>query len=161
MNSLLYRAGKLYVPPRRRETLFRQAHNLPRGGHGGVQVTLAKLQAVWWPATHRDVDRHVSSCLECQARKVENQLCPSGQYRPFETSAPLQLVSVDTLGPIPRSIQGYLYVVVLVDVFTRFVDARVLWVMDDRGFECDLFLRVLRAVWTTRAACLGQWTSVC
>lgn len=72
VNNSLYRAGKLYVSPCRRETLLRQAHASPRGGHGGVKATLAKLQAVWWPGIHRDVTRPVSSCLECQARKVES-----------------------------------------------------------------------------------------
>lgn len=136
-DDILYKQNKLYVPTSRRQETMREAHDTARGGHGGQQVTLAKLQQFWWPTIVKDVIDYVKSCLPCQTRKAERAL-PIGGMQHFEAYSPFDLVSIDTLGPLPESLNGYRYVIVAIDYFTKFIEARA--VKDLKAQDCASFV---------------------
>lgn len=114
-----------------------QAHDSLRSGHGGQAVTKARLGGFWWPSIVNDIVNYVKSCAACQTRKAERAL-PIGGRAHFEACRPNEIVCVDTCGPLPETITGFRYVIIAVDTFTKFVEARAL--REVKAEECALFL---------------------
>lgn len=83
-----------------------------------------KAQGIDWPGITTDVDQLISSCEECLTfnpgpliqRKIEQS---------FTASTPFELIAMDTAQPDHPS-GGFKYVLVVVDVLTRFVQLRAL-----------------------------------
>lgn len=126
-------------------SLIGQCHS-DMAGHHGVELTLSKIrrlletmrgqdniqqqhvevqQAVQdnkWPFMRNHVKRFVRSCAVCQ--KHSERHVPEVRTERFTVNAlqPMELVSIDTMGPFQESKQGYCFVVVIIDCFTRFVE---------------------------------------
>jgi hypothetical protein len=110
------------IPKTRRAHLIKGIHEL---GHFGVNKTAALLRCrFWWPHLRDSVREFIHSCDPCQRRKPPNPSevkKPSGV--PFAASYPLEIVSWDIMGPIPVSKKGNRYIVVIEDVFSKWVEA--------------------------------------
>lgn len=73
----------------------------------------------FWPGMYNDIKNFSTSCKLCIERKgfpitkspLQNFVTPS---------QPMELVSLDILGPLPMSIQGNKYVLTVIDHFTKF-----------------------------------------
>jgi transposase InsO family protein len=92
-------------------------------GHLGVDATLARLRTAKtsWPDMIADVSAFVRSCPVCQ--KLAERSFPI-KVHPFTSisSAPMEQVAVDTIGPFPMDSLGFQYVIVIIDTFTRYVE---------------------------------------
>jgi hypothetical protein len=113
----------LLVPETFKTNILRQAHDAVIGGHMGVQKTLCKVkQSLYWIGLRKAVTYWVRSCKICQARKK-----PVPPYRApmvnSHVSEPLERVAIDVLGPLPLTVRGNRYIVVLADYFTRWTEA--------------------------------------
>ncbi len=101
-----------------RQQLLATAHR----GHHGQAATLRRLRddGYIWVGAARDVNSHVARCPECQKarlrKRVESELLTTAVYKPFHT------VAVDTVGPIPADDAGCRYIIVIVDLFTRYTE---------------------------------------
>ena len=112
-----------YVPEVLRRPLFDEVHAGRLGGHLGFDKTLRQLRLkFFWPGMSRDVQVWCAACRRCQSRKG-----PSRKKR-----AALQIwlsrgtwdkVSMDILGPLPRTARKNKYILVGTDTFTKFVEA--------------------------------------
>lgn len=113
---------KLVVPKdHRKEVLFR-CHNIPAAGHVGIFKTFWKVsERYYWPKMRCDVAKYVRVCSTCARTKVE-QKAPAGLMgnRP-DIKQPWQAISLDYIGPLPRSKRGNSYVLVVTDYFSKFV----------------------------------------
>ena len=69
----------------------------------------------------RDVVKYVRTCPECQKRKVE-QLAPSELMGRRIVEEPWTVVVADILGPYPRTSFGFKYILVMQDLFTKWVE---------------------------------------
>lgn len=67
---------------------------------------------------HKIVRDVVASCEICQATKPYTRATVSEQYYNYPTEVG-ELVSIDLYGPLPRSRNGYNYVLVVMDVFSK------------------------------------------
>ncbi|CAB0039436.1 unnamed protein product [Trichogramma brassicae] len=76
----------------------------------------------YWPSAHRDVTKYVRECQTCQQCKVQ-QLVPAGLMGRRAITRPWSVVAGDTMGPFPRSTQGNEYIVIFMDLFTRWIEA--------------------------------------
>ncbi len=96
------------------------AHDAIVAGHPGRERTLATLRThYYWPTMKIDTEKYVNQCTKCAVYKgVATGLAPIQQYPP--PTRPFERVSVDLL-QLPPSHQGSKYVVVMVDMFSRFV----------------------------------------
>jgi hypothetical protein len=101
--------------------LIAQVHN-DCEGHHGVEMTLMKLNKknMTWRKRRMHVKAFVAQCPVCQKLApikiaVVTQPFTVGTYNPFER------LSVDSIGPLPETEEGYVYILVAVDNFTRFV----------------------------------------
>lgn len=120
--EVLYKDNKLYVPVSRRRELMEEAHN--NNGHGGQLVTLRKLDDYWWPTLREDLIKYIDCCEECQFRKVERTKTP-GSIQHFNIYEPADTVGIDVLGEMTATLEtGNKFVIVAIDYFTRFIDAK-------------------------------------
>ena len=75
----------------------------------------------YWPGYYRDVNKYVRSCVTCQTCKVE-QLGPGGLMGHRVVEEPWLVIAADIMGPMPRSKSGFQYILVVQDLFTKWID---------------------------------------
>lgn len=111
---------KFYVPRSFRDKILFENHDSPLGAHLGVNKTLKKLQIeYYWPKMEIDVKKYVKTCEHCQVGKHPNQSTrvPIGLQKVVD--GPWDSISVDFLGPFPRSKRQNKYLFVVVDNFSK------------------------------------------
>jgi len=108
------------LPRHMRNEALRLVHD--EMAHAGVKKTFAMMIArVWWPHMHSDISKWIAACKECQwvttppRRNVK--LMPIGCTRKF------QMWAMDVKGPLPRSKEKYRFLLVLIDMYSRWVEA--------------------------------------
>ena len=117
---------KLVIPSNLKLQLLKEFHDTPTAGHLGIAKTYYRTcQDCYWPKQFRDVVSYVRSCEVCQSHKVE-QKAPAGLMGKKVPGDPWVTVSVDLLGPYPRSKNGHKFCLVFQDSFTKWVEARPL-----------------------------------
>jgi transposase InsO family protein len=120
-DSVLWIAGKteddlrrVVVPVSVRRRLLETHHDLIGGGHLGADRVRERLRPrYWWPGMRADIEQYVRSCKICQRVKLKRSepgdLSPIGVYGVFE------YVHMDLIGPLPPTISGCRYIMVVVD----------------------------------------------
>ena len=66
-----------------------------------------------------DIDRHVRHCDECAKFRTTSKPAHKAPMKSVVTETPLQIVTMDFPGPLPKSDAGTMYALVTVDHFTR------------------------------------------
>jgi hypothetical protein len=91
-------------------------------GHGGVERTISLLnRGTTWPNMRTDVRKFIRQCPCCQIMtkvKLKIHLAPYNVSQLF----PMDRVNIDTVGPLSTDLDGYSYIIVVIDVFSRFVE---------------------------------------
>ena len=132
-NSILYRryedeitkktVNQLILPLSMRQTILTELYGSYTSGHLGEHKTLAKVrQRFFWHGQKNDVMNFCKKCTECQQRKppAHKNKANLGSYI---MGAPMERISLDIMGPFPRSTSGKKYVLVLGDHFTKWMEA--------------------------------------
>jgi transposase InsO family protein len=111
---------RLCVPSTERQRILYEIHN--KSSHPGVMHMYDLLQErYWWPSMLKDTYKYVSTCRDCQVNKGEKNTSLS---RPMTIpSKPWSHIAIDHVGPFPMSNSGNKYILVIVDRFTRYVEA--------------------------------------
>ena len=115
--------SRIVVPSGRRQALLDLAHSGVASGHFGVKKTYAKLASHFtWPKMYVQVKALVKTCPGCQrAAKNLNARAP---LQPLPCiGEPFRLVAMDIVGPIPRSVGGYKYLLTLMDLYSKYPEA--------------------------------------
>lgn len=112
---------KLVVPSEKREQLIVENHSAPDSIHPGTFKTYKKLSLnYYWPGLFKQVRKLISKCEICKAFK-HNTVAPSGLMgKPKRVDRPMQSLSMDLVGPFPRSYAGNMFILSVVDIFTKF-----------------------------------------
>jgi len=95
------------------------------GGHIGRDKTLLKLldADVWWPGMNFDVREFVKTCEKCQRGNSKfNKAAPTMQSIPIPSKVWSQ-IGVD-LCCLPKTTEGYVAICVVVDYFSKWVEAK-------------------------------------
>lgn len=100
-------------------------HDRPESGHTGVVKTLARVKDRFYrPGLATDVLKYVYSCDVCQQRKQSTKK-PVGLMNRMPTSTvPFEAIEIDFCGPLGITPNGNQYIIVAVDVATRFIEAK-------------------------------------
>jgi hypothetical protein len=67
------------------------------------------------------VIRYVRNCKVCHEQKAPNTARAGLMGEEKQVQFPSQMISVDLIGPLPKSTKGYSYLLVIVDWLTKYV----------------------------------------
>lgn len=113
---------KMVVPKGRRKDVLLSCHDDPKSAHLGIYKTYGRVQQLYyWPKMRSYVKNYVNHCKICAAQKVNNTSRPGFMGKPKQVSFPWQVVSVDVMGPLPKSSKGFSYLLVVSDYFSKYV----------------------------------------
>ena len=92
-------------------------------GHFGTKKTFDQIKTkFYWPGYEQDVESWVKECEQCQRRNPP-QPNPPALLGTLQAMAPFEILSWDIMGPLPISSQGNKYILVVTDIFTKWVEA--------------------------------------
>ncbi|XP_047504216.1 uncharacterized protein LOC125049138 [Pieris napi] len=113
---------KLYIPEILRSTILKRCHNDVKAGHLGIRKTVFRVkQYYYWPNILGDVKRHVGQCEICAKFKVSQRLPFGHMGHQRHVNRPWQIISLDLMGPFPRSKSGNTMLLVITCFFSKFV----------------------------------------
>ena len=121
----------LVVPHELKSEVLTHCHDLKLGGHLGHEKTLAKVkQSFFWYQMTQDCVLHVRTCSTCNCNKCGNIRYGQAPLSEYHTGAPLDRIHIDILGPI--TISYYVYILMLVDQFTKWLEC---WPLSNQTAE--------------------------
>ena len=104
-----------------RKDVCSQLHNY--SGHLGIHKTIEKIkQRFYWPGYEHDIRAWVQQCPECQRRNPPQPL-PCAPMGGITANRPFEKISWDIMGPLPMSSKGNRYILVITDLFSKWVEA--------------------------------------
>lgn len=114
---------KLIVPDSLKSEVLKGCHDFVMAGHVGMNNTLQNVKRSFiWHGMTKDVSLYVKSCPVCSRNKKSNKRAKA-PLMPFHAGCVMERIHMDILGPFPRSVKGNVYVLMVVDQFTKWVEA--------------------------------------
>ena len=128
--------ARLHIPPdmlRISDEVFKTIKHFHNElvGHGGVQKTIELLKSndKHWARMRKDVQSFIAQCPCCQKNRMTPFRGVVSRYTLSTTSGPMKRLSVDTVGPFPEDEDGNMYILVVIDNFSRYT---TLWPTKDQ-----------------------------
>lgn len=92
-------------------------------GHKGITATLKILHdmGIKWSKMKDDVVNYIKNCVVCQKLGKYKSDDSNTNYH-IEATQPFQKICLDTVGPLPEAKGKFKYIIVVVDVFSRYVE---------------------------------------
>lgn len=113
---------RIVVPTDFRNEVLQRCHDDVLAAHGGYLKTLHRVQRTYfWPRMRNEIAKYVNRCETCRAIKPTNQCqtAPMGRYR--DPERPWKMIALDFMGYYPLTKRGNRQLLVVVDVFSKFV----------------------------------------
>ena len=113
----------VYVPPSLRKEMIKQCHDTKTSGHFYYWKTLGKVKKYFtWGGINRDVQIYCKACEVCATRKTAGRH-QKAEMKRYDVGLPMEEVAIDLKGPYPESEGGNKYVLVIVDSFSKWMEA--------------------------------------
>lgn len=113
---------QIVIPKSLKGEVLYHMHNTVLSGHLGVKKTREKLlQRFYWFNVREDIYQHIMKCHECTSIKGPPK-SPKAPLGSMPSGSPLDRISMDVLGPLPRSNRDNKYILVITDYFTKWVE---------------------------------------
>ncbi|MCO5589523.1 hypothetical protein L7F22_043491 [Adiantum nelumboides] len=129
LEGALYQRGKDQVCRRiptveEIPSILEGLHEEACGGHFAQELTAKKilLSGYVWPSLHIDVQHWCKSCHNCQVNGNKHLL--HGPHQLVLANGPFEKWGIDAMGPLPRTKNGKLYILVAIHYMTRWVEAQ-------------------------------------
>lgn len=104
--------------------ILHHMHSDPLAGHFSLEETYRKIKIrYWWPQMFEDVRNYVRTCDECQKRGKNKRIEP---LHPIKIGQPFDRIGMDIVGPLPKTKNGNMYIVVATEYLTKWPEARAL-----------------------------------
>lgn len=108
-----------YIKPSQHNSLIAEAHH--SCGHGRLDKTYDMLKSCYyWEGMKSNVQLYLNSCLECSQFK---NLPKRFSFVLNDVTSPFHCVSIDIVGPLPKSLHSNQYIIVAINLFTKWVEA--------------------------------------
>ena len=103
-----------------RKVILRELHCSPYAGHFRVQRTQELISRYdWWPRMQEEIAEFIRGCIPCQRSKPMHG-ATAGKLLPLPVpSAQWEDISMDFVGPLPRTPRGYIFFLVVVDRLSK------------------------------------------
>lgn len=116
-------AWQIVMPENLKSSVLKQLHDSVTGGHLGLKKTLSKVrQRYFWFGIRKYVENWCRKCDVCASRKSPPTRARA-PMRKYNVGAPLERIAIDVMGPLPTSLTGNKYLLVICDYFTKFAHA--------------------------------------
>jgi hypothetical protein len=110
---------RIVAPQALHDKILRRLHDDPTSGHMGIDKTYESVQKrFFWPGMYTTIRNYVASCHSCQTAKFSNEK-PYGLMKPVPILKPWDRVSIDLIGPLPKTSRGNEYALVIIDTCTN------------------------------------------
>ncbi|GJU91484.1 reverse transcriptase domain-containing protein [Tanacetum coccineum] len=129
-NGVLYRRSFLQpwlrcVGPIQADYVLREIHAGSCSMHSGPRSVVARAlrSGYYWPTMHRDARDMIQKCNDCQVhRPIPRQ--PQQELTPITSPWPFHKWGIDIAGPFPVAAGGLKFLIVAIDYFTKWIEAR-------------------------------------
>ena len=111
------------VPFIMRPEIMKLSHDAKLAGHMGRDNTYDTVrQSFFWYGMYANVVRYVATCAKCSMNKRPNKHKKAPQVQ-YHAGYPMERVHLDILGPFSASPSGNKLVLMMVDNFTKWLEA--------------------------------------
>ena len=122
LNDFERQRTALWLPMKFRKRAMCDAHGSLLTGHDAVGKTYIRItDSYYWPGIKSDIQKHITSCLQCQVRKKSNVKSVPLQPLPL-VDQPNQRIHVDLFGPLKASEAQKKYILCITDAFTKYAE---------------------------------------
>lgn len=124
IDGLVYRKGedraRFVIPDAMIHNILRIYHD--DRSHCGFEKTYQGVHgSYWFPAMRKKIRDHIDNCITClYANSSTNRLEGESQIDNFSPTKPFEIIHIDHFGPLQESPNGWKYIFVVVDAFTRY-----------------------------------------
>src|SRR4051812_17414154 len=91
---------------------------VPSLRHQGERTINQVGETFYWPGMKQEITRWVKACLACRKRKTPRPM-RTGITEAVLSNFPNEVVAIDIVGPFPRSEKGNMWILTMIDTFTR------------------------------------------
>jgi len=114
---------RVVVPKNYIDEIIHDFHSIPICGHFGTAKTIKKLRKKYfWLKFNSSIIKFIRKCDVCQ--KFKSILKRNRAHlNPIFAHYPFQLIHIDVVGPLTRTIDGNRYIIVVIDHFSKFIEA--------------------------------------
>ncbi|GJX53975.1 reverse transcriptase domain-containing protein [Tanacetum coccineum] len=140
-NGVLYRRSFLQpwlrcVGPIQADYVLREIHAGSCSMHSGPRSVVARAlrSGYYWPTMHRDARDMIKKCNDCQVhRPIPRQ--PQQELTPITSPWPFHKWGIDIAGPFPVAAGGLKFLIVAIDYFTKWIEAKAVATITGNQFE--------------------------
>ena len=113
---------KHFAKPSDRTEIIKCCHHLV--GHGAQKKTSEKIKEdYYWESISHDVANYIACCQLCQ---LDKGFFPSTSFELVQPGYSWHNISIDLIGPFPKSTANHKYIIVYIDHLTKWVEANPL-----------------------------------
>jgi len=110
------------VPKHKRAAILHRMHDQPSAAHLGIAKTIARTAEIfYWPRMFADVAKYVRECANCLAHKTSQER-PASLLHATPVKTPWEQVSIDLIDPYHVTTNGHVWLLVMQDRFTKWVE---------------------------------------
>jgi len=119
-DDILTKSGRPVLPQSQRKLIVSEYHNFAHLGTNRVYDLLK--QRFYWPNMYNYIQSFTLHCQTCQKSKCDTRPPKAPLLPMFVPNAPMQFLSLD-IGYLPKDDSGYQYILLIGDVFSKYIDA--------------------------------------
>uniref|UniRef100_A0AAV1UK23 Integrase catalytic domain-containing protein n=1 Tax=Peronospora matthiolae TaxID=2874970 RepID=A0AAV1UK23_9STRA len=116
--------ARLVVPEQLQQDFLHHYHTSLEGGHQGIGRTYQRIRTNFhWRGLYRSVQRYVGECVDCETGKGR-PVDRGGSPGNMQSTYPFQIIAMDHIPSLPRSVKGNTELLLWVDLFSEYVIAK-------------------------------------
>src|SRR6266498_5090706 len=106
------------------EFILSLSHEHPLSGYFELEATLTKLkERYYWPKMKNDVKSYIQTCDQCQKC---GKITDENELYSIKIKEPFYQWGIDIVGPLTETSRENKYIVVAINYFTKYPEARAL-----------------------------------
>ncbi|GKA54669.1 reverse transcriptase domain-containing protein [Tanacetum coccineum] len=124
------------VGPMQAKSIIKEVHEGSCGMHSGPRSVVSKITRLgyYWPSMHKDAKELIHKCEACQIYSSVPRK-PKQEMTSITSAWPFSQWGIDIVGPLPTAPGGARFLVVAIDYFTKWVEAKPLISTTGRHME--------------------------